>query len=328
MGGRAVETEGTNVARGGTGRSRSDGRETVLVAGAGGFLGRAISSSLVEGGYLARGLVRDPAKSESVRRVGANPVVGDLLDAAAVRRAVAECDCVIQVAAAYPGPGVPPDRPRSVRVDGTRLLAQEARAAGVHRLILGSGYWVYADHPGVLHDDSPLDPRGESRLNFDAERAALAFAHPGEFEVVIVRPGMVYGDGSWFRGMVDSLRAGTYRYPGQGDNYWSLVALSDAAHAFRTLVDAGQSGEAYLVVDDHPITTRELSTLVARELGVATPSGVPFGELRSAVGDDVAHHLAANRAGSNQRLRHLGWSPLTPDARIGVPRLVRSMGPG
>jgi nucleoside-diphosphate-sugar epimerase len=135
---------------------------------------------------------------------------------------------------------------------------------------------------------------------------------------MVVRPGMVYGDGSWFRGMVDSIRAGTYRFPGNGGNRWSLVELGDAAAAFRTVLESGAAGRAYWVVDDAPISLRELATLLARELHAPAPEGISLETLRNEVGPVVAHHLAANRAGSNRRRHDLGWVPRYPDSRAGL----------
>jgi nucleoside-diphosphate-sugar epimerase len=192
-------------------------------------------------------------------------------------------------------------------------------------MLVGSGYWVYADQPEELTDDSPLDPQGESQINHDAEEVGLGSNVPGKFSVAVVRPGMVYGDGSWLRGMVDTIRAGAYRFPGDGGNHWSLVELGDAANAFRAILESGVAGANYLVVDDAPISLRELTSLIARELHAPVPKGIPLSVLREEVGPIIAHHLAANRAGSNRRLRNLGWVPQYPDSRRGLPVVLRQM---
>jgi nucleoside-diphosphate-sugar epimerase len=271
--------------------------------------------------------VRDRAKAGSILAAGGAPAVGDVLDLEDVRRAVVDCGSIVQVAAAHPesDSASAVEYARRVRVEGTQNLAIAAQAAGARRLIVGSGYWVYADQPGQLTDDSSLDPRGESQVNHEAEQAGLGASVPGHFSVSVVRPGMVYGDGSWFRGMVDSIRAGTYSYPGDGANHWSLVELGDAAAAFRTVLEYGAPDAAYLVVDDAPISLRDLATLLARELDAPVPPGIALEILSAEVGPVVAHHLAANRAGSNRRLRDLGWVPRYPDCREGLPVIVGSM---
>jgi nucleoside-diphosphate-sugar epimerase len=260
-----------------------------------------------------------------VRALGGTPFIGDVREARDVRPALVGCGSVIHVAAAYPRSPPEEAAAHQVRVDGARTLAQSAKEVGTRRMVLGSGYWVYADGRGVLTDDSPLDPRGESRVNFDAEEAARAEARPDDLEVLVVRPGMVYGDGSWFRGMVDSLREGTYQLPGRGENYWSLVERGDAAAAFQAVLEKGKGGRTYLVVDNAPIPLRDLVTLLVHELRLPFPPETSPERLRAAVGEDVAHHLEANRRGSNARLRALGWDPRFPDCRIGIPPVLRAM---
>jgi nucleoside-diphosphate-sugar epimerase len=68
-------------------------------------------------------------------------VVGDVLDLGDVRRAVAGCDSVVQVAAAPSGGDSPiaVEFVRRVGVEGTHNLATAARAAGARRLLVGSG---------------------------------------------------------------------------------------------------------------------------------------------------------------------------------------------
>jgi len=269
--------------------------------------------------------VRKPAGAEVVLASGGKPVLGDVLDPDSVRRAMEGCSAAIHVAASYPDSPAEAERARRIRVDGTRNLATAARAVGARRLVVGSGYWVYADQTGALSEESTLDPRGESRTNREAELAGLEFASPGSLDVMVVRPGMVYGNGSWFRGMVDAIRAGSYRVPGEGKNHWSLVELDDTAAAFRAVLERGVCGEKYLVVDDHPIPLQALLELVAGELGVPVPANAGEEALRRDVGNDVAHHLMANRAGSNRRLRSLGWVPRFPDCRTGLPLVLKSM---
>jgi nucleoside-diphosphate-sugar epimerase len=299
--------------------------QTVLIAGAGGFLGQSLVRAFSAAGYGVRGLVQNPSGTQKVLAAGGTPVIGDVLDPEEVRRAMTGCSAAVQVAATYPENPAEADRARRVRVDGTRNLAAAARAVGARRLVVGSGYWVYADQPGIVKDDSPLDPRGESRVNREAEEVGLESNEPGRLDVLIVRPGMVYGDGSWFRGMVDRIRGAEYQVPGAGENFWSLVEREDVGEAFRTILEMGGGGEAYLVVDDAPIPLHELVALIAQQLEVSVPGAISLPELERSVGPDVAHHLAANRAGSNEKLRRLGWVPHYPDCRVGVPLAVQSM---
>ncbi len=221
-----------------TDRPTASGR--VLVVGAGGFLGRAVVRALAEAGHEVRGLVRDAAKGELVRESGGIPFVGDLLDRRALRTAAEGCAAAIHLAA---HPSKEEDATR-VRVEGARELLGAAREGGIARVVIGSGYWVYPGMPTVITEESPVDPRGESRANYDAERVGLRANSPGSLDVLVVRPGMVYGPGSWFRQLAVSLRSGGYSVAGDGKNHWSFVSLPDTGTAFVQVLSAESPGRS------------------------------------------------------------------------------------
>lgn len=296
-----------------------------LVAGAGGFLGGAIVRGLTDAGWNVRGLVRSAPGARRVEDAGGFPVSGDVLDPASVELASRGCELIVHVAAANPyGPDGISGAER-VRAEGARNLLRGASHAGVRRLVLGSGYWVYADQPGTITERSPLDPRGESLVNWHAEEAASDPANRGSVEVVVVRPGMVYGNGSWFRSVYDSIRAGSYRYIDEGTNAWSFVALEDAGTGFACVSEQGVAGEVYNLVDGEPVTWKSFGDLVADHLSRRHPESLPFADAAVAYGEDVAHHLHARRACSAEKIRALGWKPRHANVRAGLTALWPSL---
>ncbi len=62
----------------------------VLVVGASGAIGTRLVPQLIERGHEVVGTFRSAGNAERVRALGAQPIVLDLLDAPAVRRAVLE----------------------------------------------------------------------------------------------------------------------------------------------------------------------------------------------------------------------------------------------
>jgi nucleoside-diphosphate-sugar epimerase len=306
-------------------RSKSSAERPSLVVGASGFLGLSIVRALATGGREVRGLVRSESKGELVRRHGGVPLRGDILEPASLRRASQECGSIVHVAAGGGDGGSSPDLLRRVRVEGTQNLIAAARENHVPRLVVGSGYWVYAGQPATISESSPVDPRGESRINFEAERAGLESSSAGGPDVMVVRPGMVYGDGAWFRPMVDAIRAGTYRYVGDGANLWSFVSLPDTGDGFRRVVESGRSGEVYNLVDGRPAPWKEFVEFVARRLGAPSPTGISREAGIDLYGPDVTHHLQANRATSSSKLESLGWRPRFPEYQVGVGAVLDEM---
>jgi nucleoside-diphosphate-sugar epimerase len=295
----------------------------ILVVGACGFLGRSVVRAFSRAGFEVRGLLRDPVKQARVREDGGIPVIGDILDVPSLQRASTGCWGVIHLAA---NPPADEDRFR-VRVEGTNNLVGALRRNGVARLVIGSGYWVYRGQPDLIHEDSPVEPRGEVEINFDAERTGLAANSRGGLEVLVVRPGMVYGDESWFRGLADQIQAGEFRAVAGGANRWSFVERRDAGTAFQAVLESGTVGEVYNVVDGHPAPLREFADFVAAELGRPPPGTVTLEEAANEMGEVVARHLAADRPTSDRKLRSLGWRAQTSSYRDGVPVLLREMFP-
>ena len=109
----------------------------VVVTGSSGRVGRAIVARLRADGHVVVGLDRAPASTTEV--------VGDLGDAAALRRALAGAEAAVHAAALHaPHVGVLPDAEfQRINVDGTRALLDAASAVDVRRIVLTSTTALY-----------------------------------------------------------------------------------------------------------------------------------------------------------------------------------------
>ena len=304
--------------------TRLDRPVRVCVAGAGGFLGLAIVRALSAAGHEVRGLARSPDQAARIRSAGGIAAVGDLLEPSSLLGPLAGCELAVHVAQPSDGDL---GRMRRVRVEGATNLIDASKRSGVRRILIGSGYWVYRSSPDLLVEESPLSPLSISKVNFDTEEVARSAALGGTVEAVVVRPGMVYGPGSWFAQMLDGIRKGTYRYVGDGASYLSPVDLEDAGEAFRVIAERWLPGQTFLVVDDRPVTTREFAEFVATSVGAPPPSGIAFTEAAKEWGPDLATLNAASRRASNARLRALGWRPRYPSYIEGIPELLHGSVP-
>ncbi|MDE1822659.1 MAG: NAD(P)-dependent oxidoreductase [Euryarchaeota archaeon] len=294
----------------------------LFVAGAAGFLGSAVLSAARRRHFSVRALVRTGAQAAAIAAPEVEPVIGDLLAPETYATALRGCGAVLHLAQSS---SEDLSDLRRVRVEGGRALFRAASAAGVERLVVGSGYWVYADKAGLLTEESPLRPLHLAQVNFDTEEAARAEARESGVGVVVARPGMVYGPGSWLRSWVQDLTEGSFRFVDKGANFMSPIHWADCGEALLLLATTTVRREVYLVVDDEPVTVRELSEFVARTLALPSPSGMPLAEAKAVWGDEVAELNAASRRASNAELRRLGWSPRFPTFRDGLPEVLRSL---
>jgi nucleoside-diphosphate-sugar epimerase len=177
----------------------------VFLAGASGVIGRRLVPQLVRAGHQVVGTTRSQDKIELLRALGAEPVVVDVFDAAALTRAAkdAKPDAVIHQLTDLPfAPGTPRyaeglERNAKLRIDGTRNLVAAAKAAGVRRLVSQSIAFVYAPKDGALTEDDPLAPaQGQYKRTLEGVKALEepTLAMP---EGIVLRYGFLYGPGTW-----------------------------------------------------------------------------------------------------------------------------------
>ena len=118
---------------------------------------------------------------------------------------------------------------------GTQVLCQAARAAGPVRIVHLSTQSVYGRFEGLAHESMPLDAGlgWYGRAKCQAEASLREWAQAGG-QVVILRPGCVYGPGSqlWVGRMGRWLQTGRLGDLGAAGDGWSnLVHVDDVCQA-------------------------------------------------------------------------------------------------
>ena len=117
--------------------ARASAGDPVLVTGASGFVGAAVAAALRRDGYGVRVLVR--ASSPRTNIDPADEVfVGDMRDRASVAAAMRGARYLIHTAADYRLWAPSPADIINANVDGTRIVMEQARNAGVERIVYTS----------------------------------------------------------------------------------------------------------------------------------------------------------------------------------------------
>ncbi len=114
----------------------------VLLLGSTGFFGRGVAHKMLDAGHQLRVLVRDPMKAAAFKVRGAQVLVGDALNPAAVTQAAQGTEHIVSLIA------VRRNRPQSfleVNVDGPRIVGEAAKAAGAKSVILVSAIGARLD---------------------------------------------------------------------------------------------------------------------------------------------------------------------------------------
>lgn len=293
----------------------------ILITGAGGFVGQALTAALDSAGRDWIAATRRASAQLGNRQI----IVGDIgahTDWSAALRGI---DCVVHLAARTHVLHDDSDDPlaayREINLHGTTVLAQQAAAAGVRRLVFLSSIKVNgeasAGHPFTEHDaPAPEDAYGITKR--EAEDALHAIASTTGLETVVLRPPLVYGPGvkGNFLRLLRLVERGMPLPFASIRNRRSLVYVGNLADALISCIDAPAArGKTYLVSDGEDCSTPALITGMAAAMR-KPPRLWPCPALLLNLGAAlIGRRAEAMRLTGSLQIdagslrRELGWSP-------------------
>jgi nucleoside-diphosphate-sugar epimerase len=247
----------------------------VLVTGASGFIGSHAVKSLLASGHRPRLLVRDPGRATrilgeiGIRAEATEMCQGDMLDEAAVARALDGCDGVIHAAAAL---GVTDRRTDlvTVNVTGTRNVVGGAVARGLDPVIHTSTIAVFVPpaEPVITAGGPLAHPRtAYGRSKIEAERYVRSLQDDGAPVTVFYLSGVLGPSQPNLDAMPAGLAAGLgIAWPITRGGV-SLLDVRDLADALARSVAPGQGARRF-VLGGHYVTWPELADLCDALTGV------------------------------------------------------------
>jgi nucleoside-diphosphate-sugar epimerase len=215
----------------------------ILVFGAAGAIGRQLVPMLIAGGHVVAGTTRDRARASWLTSAGAEPVVVDVFDADAVKRALHRLrpDVVMnQLTDLTAGFGrAQVEATARLRATGSRVIVDAMQASNARRLVAQSAAWIYAPGPTPHTEDDPLrSAEGDSADPVAVgvtQLERLTLETPG-IDGVVLRYGYLYGPGTAYATRAEA-----------GDG--PTVHVEDAARAAALSAERGAAG-VYNIVDD------------------------------------------------------------------------------
>jgi nucleoside-diphosphate-sugar epimerase len=294
----------------------------VLVAGATGAIGHPLMSALVAAGHEAIGMTSTERGLHALKEFGADGVMADALDAAAVDAALRKIrpDAVIDELTSLPRRYTPDEmraaaeRDRRVRLQGGRNLLNAARAAGARRYVVQSTGFFYAPGQGLavesdaLAADATPAVASSVRTYMDIEERLA----PAEgLNAVALRYGFFYGPRTWFTDegdIANQVRERKYVLAGSGSGVWSWVHIADAAAATVAALECDPG--VYNVVDDDPSAMSTWLPAFANAVGAAEPPRLTEAEALEQYGPDFVYYATRLRGASNAKAKQkLGFAP-------------------
>jgi nucleoside-diphosphate-sugar epimerase/peptidoglycan/xylan/chitin deacetylase (PgdA/CDA1 family) len=315
----------------------------VLVTGAAGFLGRALIERLLVHGYTdircnvrrQAGISRVDALFERYPHVRLEYCVGNLRYRDDAARAVDNVQLIFHLAAGKKGTAA--DLFLDSVVSSRNLLDAVADRKPL-RIVLVSSFGVY----GVaglcrgtqVNEQTVLEPHPERRDHYSfaklrQEQLFWEYQRRNGFELVVLRPGVIYGpDGGHFSNRV-GLTVGNWQLHFGGSN---LLPLSYVDNCAEALVIAGThqraAGEVYNVHDNDLPTCREYLRAYKKNVTKIRSISVPYfavqllasmvakynryskGQLPAILTPYKAATQWGGNRFNNSKLRSIGWEQL------------------
>jgi uncharacterized protein (TIGR01777 family) len=258
---------------------------TILMSGASGLIGSALTPLLAGSGHTVIPLRRDISKSGRSEATW-DPAAGwiDL-------KAAGSIDAVVHLAGEnIAGRWTPRKKAciRDSRVHGTRLLsgALAELPQPPRVLVCASGIGYYGDRRDeILDEHSPAGSGFLAEVCREWEDATMAAKQKG-IRVVNVRIGIALtAKGGALGKMLPAFRLGLGGQVGSGQQYWSWIAMDDLLHIFHEAIVRHDLSGPINAVSPNAIINQDFTSTLRAVLRRPTPLALPAFVIKLLLGE-------------------------------------------
>lgn len=271
----------------------------IIIAGASGLIGQALTESLRADGVRVTKLVRRPASNTDEIEWLTNE---QPLDPAALAGAKAVVNLNGTSIAKLPWSATYRKTLLSSRLDPTRTLAKALRALGddAPHFVSASAVGIYGDRPGE-HLNESSEPGNTFLAELCAEWEEAALAAGAGARVTLLRTAPLLHRRAVLKPLIALTRLGISGPLGSGSQFWPWISLDDEVRAIRHVIDKNLAGPVNLT-GPVPATANEIGRELARAMHRPFALPAPAWALRVGLGRQAADSLL------------LADARLTPDA--------------
>lgn len=267
--------------------------QRLLIVGSGDVARRA--ASWLTGHFRVSALLRNEAGADAWRRLGVQPVFGDLDDPASLIRLGGLAERVLHLA--------PPPREGLGDTRTRHLLAALSRGRSLpRRLVYISTTGVYGDCGGAAIDETrPCRPdSGRARRRVDAEQQLRRWGACNGVAVLILRAPGIYAPE---RLPLERLRAGLPVLERSDDVFSNHIHADDLARACCLALFRGGASRCYNVVDDSLLPMGDYFDAVADACGLPRPPRLARADLAAHLSPLQLSFMAESRRIGNRRIK-------------------------
>lgn len=300
----------------------------IFIAGATGVLGRRAIQGLISSGHKVIGLSRSNKNDQIIDQLGAESRHGDLFDKKSIVSVSSDCDVILHLATAIPikVPNNPEDWELNdrIRIEGTKNLTDAAVKNNCKLYVQESLTALYGNQNGGRVDEnsnvsSKLPQSVKSSV--EMERLVNSAGNEHNLPAIILRFGTFYSyDSALTVSTFDMIKKGMFNIIGDGNVYWNLINVDDAADAVVKAVNNGENnkGRIFNICDDEPVLYKDVISFIAGELNSKKPGTIPVAEAEQLLGSGLIEYLLTSYKCSNKKAKEeLDWQPVYPNYKTG-----------
>ncbi len=246
-----------------------------LVTGGSGFTGSHLVKKLISQDINVRVLARSASKIDTLKKLGAEIVTGDITDKGSVFKAVKGADRVYHIAAAFREANLPNKTYWDVNYGGTKNIIEACLKHEIQRLVHCSTIGVTSSIKNPPADEttpySPGDVYQESKCK--AEKEVLKYIKEKNLPASIIRPCAIYGPGDFrLLKMFRMIAKKRFFMLGSGNALYHMVYVDDLVNGFILASEKKEAiGEVFIIGGEKYVTLNELTMLIAKEFDVPPP---------------------------------------------------------
>ena len=283
----------------------------VLVLGGTGSIGTAVVRELQSRSHAILALSRSAKADQTLERLGAIPVRGDLMRPDDWMQNIATCDAVIQVAATFDEDMAAIDR------NVVQGLIETANSDNhTLRVIYTGGCWLYGETSDeVATEERAFDPPPLFGWMVDHGEQLLAAK---SISCAIVHPGMVYHEqGGAFERFIKSASAGEpIEIWGSPQTRWPIIHSTDLACAYCDLLERPHLTGHFNVSAQEGVRVGDIVTNICHRFSVSSrPVSVSIEEIIAKHGEWARGPTLDQQMSSAKLRAATGWQSKVKDYR-------------
>jgi nucleoside-diphosphate-sugar epimerase len=256
----------------------------IFITGASGFIGGSIVERLSDK-HTFYAMCRSESSMEKVRKLGAIPVNCEL--GKVEEKHLQNCDLIIH-AAAFTKEWGSRGEFWATTVEGTKQLIEIAKQSGVKKFlhISTEAILFIGEDLNDIDENFPYPKKSKflySESKLEAEKLVMNSNEMGSFEVMVIRPRLVWGPGDQtvLPILLNMIKENKYTWINNGSNKTSTTHIYNLVEGIKCALNNWMPHQIYFITDDEISTYKEFLTRYISTQNLIPPNkSIPKGIVR------------------------------------------------